>query len=116
MANPSMGTESPHPSTDRRQARRYRLALPVELRGGKGQTRDISTSGVFLELDIDHTFSPGESVSFALQSEHADPDHPVHLQCQGVVVRVEPHEGMVGIAVRFTSFQFETEGQSSPVE
>jgi hypothetical protein len=116
MANPSMGTESPHPCADRRQARRYRLALPVEIGDSRGQTPDISTSGVFLELDTDRIFSPGELVSFTLQSEHADPDHPVHLQCQGVVVRVEPCDGKVGVIVRFTSFQFETGGQSSPVE
>jgi hypothetical protein len=101
-----MGTDSPHPSADRRQARRYRLTLPVELRESRGQTRDISTSGAFLELDTDRTLSPGESVSFTLQSENAEPGHPVHLQCQGVVVRVEPHNGRVGVAVRITSVRF----------
>jgi hypothetical protein len=101
-----MGTDSPHSSDDRRQAQRFRLALPVELGDTTGQTRDISTSGVFLELDTDRTFSRGESVSFTLQSEHADPNHPVHLQCQGVVVRVEPREGKVGVAVRIASVRF----------
>lgn len=111
-----MGTDSAHSSADRRQAQRFRLALPVELGNSRGQTRDISTSGVFLELDTDPTFSSGESVSFTLRLGYADPDHPVHLQCEGVVVRVEPHNGRVGMAVRFTSFQFETEGQSFPVK
>jgi hypothetical protein len=101
-----MVTESPYLSTDRRQARRYRLALPVELGGSRGQTRDISTSGAFLELNTDPAFSPGESVSFSLRLEHAEPGQPVHLQCQGVVVRAEPHQGKMGIAVHITSVRF----------
>jgi hypothetical protein len=101
-----MAIESQYLLVDRRQARRYRLALPVEVGDCGSQTRNISTSGAFLELDTDRRFSLGEPVSFTLRLEHAGPDHPVHLQCQGAVVRVERHNGRAGVAVHITSVRF----------
>jgi hypothetical protein len=38
----------------------------------------------------------------------------VRLQCQGEVVRVEQREGKVGVAVCFTSYWFDLQGQSCP--
>ena len=99
-------------STDRRQARRYRVAVPVELEHGKGVTRDISASGIFFETDLSYPL--GVTLSFSLVLEHADPGGPVHLQCQGEVVRVKRCEGKVGVAVRFTSYRFDLPGQSCP--
>ena len=101
-----MVTECQYLLADRRQARRYRITVPIERGDYRGQTRDISTSGVYLELDTNRAFSPGEPLSFTLLLEHADPDYPVHLQCQGVVARVEPCSGKVGIAVHITSVRF----------
>ena len=85
--------------TDRRQAQRYRIAIPVELEQRTGLTGDISASGVFFETDS--SFSVGVTISFSLVLEHADPGGPLRLQCQGEVVRVEQREGKVGVAVRF---------------
>jgi len=97
---------------DRRQARRYRVTVPVELEQGAGTTRDISASGVFFETDL--SCSLGATLSFPLVLEHADPGGPVRLQCQGEVVRVEQCEGKVGVAVCFTSYWFDLQGQSCP--
>jgi PilZ domain len=63
--------------TDRRQARRYRVAVPVELEQGAGLTHDISASGVFFETDS--SFPVGVTISFSLVLEHADPGGPVRL-------------------------------------
>ncbi len=90
-------------STDRRQARRYQIALPVELEHGTGITRDASAAGVFFETDL--LFSPGVSISFSLVFEHADADGPLRFQCQGEVLRVEQHADKVGVAVRLTSYR-----------
>ena len=97
-------------ATDRRQARRYRIVIPVELEHRKGFTRDISASGIFFETELTHPL--GATLSFSLVLEHADPGSPVHLQCQGEVVRVEQCGDKVGIAVHFTSYQFDLPGQS----
>ena len=98
--------------TDRRQARRYRIAVPVELDHGTGLTRDISTSGIFFETD--QSCSVGTTLSFSLVLEHADPGGPVRLQCQGEVVRVEQRESKVGVAVCFTAYRFDLPGKGSP--
>jgi hypothetical protein len=98
--------------TDRRHARRYRVAVPVELELGTGLTRDISASGVFFETGS--LFPVGITISFSLVLEHADPGGLVRLQCQGEVVRVEQHEGKVGVAVCFTAYRFDLPVQGSP--
>ena len=90
-------------SADRRQARRYRIALPVALEHGTGVTRDVSACGVFFETDL--SFSPGVTISLSLVLEHADADGPLCFQCQGEVVRVEQRAGKVGVAVRLTSYR-----------
>jgi hypothetical protein len=97
-------------AADRRQARRYRLALPIELEHGTGLTRDISASGVFFETDS--SFPVGGTISFSLVLEYADPSGPLRLHCQGEIVRVERYEGKVGVAVRFTAYWFDRQAQS----
>jgi PilZ domain len=99
-------------STDRRQARRYRVAIPVELEHGTGLTRDISASGVFFETDLSCRL--GTTLSFSVVLEHADPGGPWRLHCQGEVVRVEQRDGKVGVAVCFTSYRFDLLEQDCP--
>ena len=95
---------------DRRQARRHRLAVPIELEQRTGLTRNISTSGLFFETDS--SFPVGATINFSLLLEHADPGGPFRLRCQGEVMRVEPGDGTVGVAVRFTSYWFGLQGWS----
>jgi hypothetical protein len=92
--------------TEGRQAQRYRLALTVELEHGTGRTRDISSSGMFFVTD--QCFTLGQSICFTLPLEHVDPSHSSCVQCQGMVVRVEPQEGYLGVAVAFTEYRFES--------
>jgi ATP-dependent helicase/DNAse subunit B len=91
--------------TERRQARRYRVALPATLEHGTGQTRDISTSGLFVETD--QSFSAGASISLSLMFDGGD-----RMQCEGQVVRVERCEENTGIAVAIVSYRFASEGGS----
>lgn len=95
--------------TDRRVARRYELSLPVLVRAGakqttdarNGQTRDISTRGVYFMIDQD--LSPGSALDFMLTLP-ADITRgtEVFIHAQGKVVRVEgtsqQGENSIGIA------------------
>ena len=87
---------------ERRQAPRYAVEWPVELGVANGRTRDVSTSGVFFELD--EPFVPGAPirVSLALGGGSC-------LRCEGRIVRVERREGKLGIAVAVAAQRFDYE-------
>ncbi|MBI4200100.1 MAG: PilZ domain-containing protein [Chloroflexi bacterium] len=87
--------------------------MPVELQGRRAVTRDISVTGVYINTDI--PFSLGEPVRPTLVLEYAFPGLPVRLHCQGQVVRVERHQGNVGVAVAITDYRMEPQGTSGPV-
>ncbi len=91
---------------DNRQAERFRLVLPVQIGEERGQTRDISVSGIYFETD--DTFAPGSEVDFSVDLEHVRPIRPVRLVCKGRIVRVERKDGKVGVAVAVDSHRFET--------
>jgi len=86
--------------SERRQSSRYRLELHLELDSARGQTRDVSASGAFLEFD--EPFAPGAVVSFALVFGGS-----LRVRCEGDVVRVEARGGKVGVAVAIASYRFE---------
>jgi hypothetical protein len=85
---------------DRRTARRYTVDLRVELSGGEGITRDVSSGGVFFETD--QSLSPGAPLRFSMVLKHADPV-PLRLACEGEIVRVEWRDGKLGVAASITS-------------
>ncbi len=87
-------------SAARRKAPRLEIDLPVELERGKGVTRDVSASGVFFETD--EALAPGARIRFSLLVEHASPV-PLRLQCEGQVVRVERHDGRLGVAATIST-------------
>ena len=89
--------------SDKRQALRYPLELPVELPGGSGRSHDVSRSGVSFETDT--PVSLESPIKFSLVLGQTSPDVPLRLDCEGEVVRVEPHDGGVSVAVRLTSCQ-----------
>ena len=84
---------------ERRRAKRYKLALPVQLKRGTGVTRDISTSGVFFETKTAQ--STGATINLAVDFTDAS------VQCEGRVVRVQKLDSKFGIAVELTSYAFD---------
>lgn len=91
--------------SEKRRAPRHLGALPVELEGGKGITRDFSSSGIFFETD--RSFSPGQPIEFTIMLEHADPAGPIRMKCRGEIVRVEESGQKIGVAATINSYSFE---------
>src|ERR1700724_4566043 len=82
--------------TERRMARRYDLALPVNVRlpinrepgAHNGQTRDISTRGVYFTMRKD--LSPGTELDFTLTLPAViNSRTEVFVRAHGRVVRVD---------------------------
>ena len=90
--------------SEKRNDPRYRGKILVELESGKGITRDFSVSGIFFETD--RSFSPGQLIEFTLNLEHIDPERLVHLNCRGVIIRVEESGQTVGVAASINTFTF----------
>ena len=82
--------------TERRTNRRYELSLPLVIRSPlvkqaeprKGETRDISTRGVY--FIIDQEMAPGSELDFTLTlPAEITRGTEVFIQAHGKVVRVE---------------------------
>lgn len=91
--------------TERRTARRYELSLPVIVRTPvqaaaeprNGQTRDISTRGVY--FTIDENLAPGTELDFMLTlPAEITRGTEVFIRAHGKVVRVDRQDGGVGVA------------------
>ena len=85
---------------EQRRTLRYPLELPVEVAGSTGRTRDFSASGVFFETD--RALRPGAPIRFSLVIGRVSPGRPLRLDCEGRVVRTEPRDGRLGVAVAVT--------------
>ena len=85
--------ESETGRVERRKAPRFRYQAPVEIEWGsarlRARTRDISASGMFLELDDVLWVGAGFRARLAVE-------RPVYMECS--VRRVEPGRGM-GVTV-----------------
>lgn len=90
------------PFINRRSAERFALAWTVVLPQGEARTRDISSAGLYLE--VDESPAPGDLIGFILRSpdQHRSRD----LWCEGRVVRVEQRETGVGLGVALERFRF----------
>jgi PilZ domain len=88
----------------RSREERVTAALPVSLDRGAGITRDVSTSGVFFETDVNYT--PGSEISFSIELN--GPAGKLMLKCQGQIVRVEDRGGKVGVAAKIIESRLET--------
>jgi len=90
---------------EHRRVPRHQGKLPISLKSGEGITRDFNVSGIYFETD--RAFSPGQCIEFSIVLKHADPDHPVRMNCVGEIVRVEESGGMIGVAAKIDAFSFE---------
>ena len=82
----------------RRSERRVSTALPFILGSAAAVTRDVSASGIFAETDMQ--FPLGEPLTFCLPLDGRN--GKLVLTGEAHVVRVEPRNSKVGIAVRIT--------------
>ena len=83
---------------EQRRQERLGAALPVRLGKAAGTTRDVSASGVFFETDA--AYHRGSRIHFEINLE--TPWGKAVCDCNGRIVRVERHDGSVGIAVQFS--------------
>ena len=77
-----------------RRAKRYKVALPLQLKNGTGITRDMSTAGVFFETE--KAQAVGDMVELSVEFPE------VAIECTGRVVRVESVNNKFGVAVELT--------------
>jgi hypothetical protein len=94
--------------SERRASSRHRIALPVALDDAQASTRDVSASGALFTL---HDRSPRppelhEPIRFRLTLEHVDPQGPLHIGCEGHVVRGELDPQAIGVAVSIDTYDF----------
>ncbi len=92
-------------SFEQRTETRERVVLPVDfIAGGRGLTRDISASGLFIETDCEQ--QPGGVMEFEITLP--SPGFTLKLVAQGQVVRVEASGRRYGVAVRLLSSSLKT--------
>lgn len=111
--------------TERRKSRRYDLSLPVQVRlpvsreagSQDGQTRDISTRGLYFTTQKD--LAPGVEVDFTLTlpteiTRGAD----VFVKAHGRIVRVDRQNGeeqlSIGVAAIIERYDIIRSGQATP--
>jgi hypothetical protein len=83
---------------EKRNGKRLSAVLAVNLGKTAGVTRDVSASGIFFETDA--AYHKGSKIHFELDLD--TPWGKAKCDCRGKIVRVERHDGTVGIAVQFT--------------
>lgn len=86
------------PDQRHRKEERVGTALPVDLGTAAGTTRDVSASGIFFETDASHALSNAIRFTVALDT----PSGKMMLRCRGDIVRIEPRDRKLGVAVKIT--------------
>lgn len=80
----------------KRREERVCAALPVNLGTACGITCDISASGIFFETNS--SLTPGSPINFTVEFD--GPGGKMELKCSGEIVRTEPRDTRVGVAVK----------------
>ena len=94
---------------DRRERKRYPLAVPIRtttpnLGNVTGVTRDVSSSGIYFLTQADH-WTEGGSIELVLElPAEITLGDPTMVLCHGSIVRVQPDAERIGIAVRIEHF------------
>lgn len=99
--------------SDRREARRFVMTLPVRVLAQasnspelKANTRDVSYRGLYFLVEA--VFERGSEIDFVLTLPHQMISAgDVNIRCHGTVVRVESTEnGKNGIAAQIDRYEF----------
>jgi len=81
---------------ERRREKRIKIEAPVMLLSGMGMSRNISGSAIYFVTE--QFLPPGCPINFFVRLDHASLDKPLHLQCRGLVLRVDVAGEKFGIA------------------
>lgn len=90
---------------EKRREQRIPATRPVQLDGGTGVTRNISSSGIFFETDVSH--AEGGEISFAIEIDGVR-EEKIMLRARGVIVRIACNNGKVGIAAKIINSTLDT--------
>lgn len=104
---------------DKRRSQRFPIALPVDLKMSEQsgadttvKTRDISSSGVYLEFST--PMDLGSSLEFVLTlPAEITKGQAVRVKCLGKVIRVDKGhagENSIGVAATIDRYEFLREG------
>jgi hypothetical protein len=88
------------------------MALPMTLRKPgstkdelQAETRDVSFRGLYFTTDKE--LEVGSQIEFVLTlPKQITLATDVHIHCNGMVVRVEPHQGRTGVAAQIDRYEF----------
>ncbi len=83
---------------ERRSDKRLELSLPIKLLGHEGKSKNISSSGVYLEMETDvvELFSAGKKITLEITANIYTPWLPsktVRFTGKGVILRANTVEG-----------------------
>lgn len=88
-----------------RKSERHQGQVPVEVKQGMGLTRNFSTSGIYFVTDQPVALDERLDVVMLLDYQHLG--QRVKLHCMSDVVRVEPCDELLGVAVAVQGCRFE---------
>jgi len=79
--------------------RRLLVAYSVNLGSAGGIARDINPSGMYIETEVsDVPYAPGSKINPTIRLNSFR--GKLMLMCDGEIMRIEPHDGEVGVAVK----------------
>lgn len=84
------------PYQGNRKHERIETALPVDLGHASGVIRNVSSSGIYFETDA--SLALGANIRFKVALDTAG--GKLILNCRGNIVRIEPHDNTMGVAVQ----------------
>ena len=103
------------PQPEKRSTRRFALELPISIKSAdnvmtalQGQTRDVSSRGVFMYLNSEIGEGVGLEFVMTLPPEITLAE-PIRVRCTGRVLRVQKTERVQGIAVSIDRYDFVAE-------
>ena len=93
---------------EKRRKERVFTRMPVNLEAATGVTRDVSETGLYIETDAQYAI--GGEINLSMEVD--TPGGKMMLRCHGTIVRIEPHETKVGVAVNIITSSMEPVGQT----
>ena len=83
---------------------RFESIMPIELDEGRGETRNVSASGMYFVTDV--ALDVGMPLRFTLRFRQSSPG-PFVLHGEARVVRVEQVDGKLGVGAVISHYELE---------